>query len=92
MATNKDLIKENRILKMEIENMKKRQYNQKEYFLKEIAQMFGEEAFTTERYEYKGEEKSYQKLKSFYDAMGRMGKDNIIELIDKIKKLMGEDA
>ncbi len=84
---NEDKLKaENKILKMEIENLKKRQFNSKEYFLKEIARMFGEQSHTIEKYKYKDEEKSYEKLVDFYDALGRMGKDRLIELIKKIEK------
>ena len=86
MNKEKKLIAENKILKVEIENMKKRQFNQKEYFLKEIARMFGEESHTIEKYKYKDEEKSYEKLNDFYDALGRISKDKLIDLIEKIKK------
>lgn len=89
MKINK-LEEENKILKMEIENMKKRHTSNKEYFLKKIGEVFGESAITVEEYVYKGEERSYEKLKDFYDAMGRMGKDNLIDLLNKLHRLRDE--
>ena len=64
------------MLKAKIAEMEEKQYTNKEQQLIKIANMFGENAFYEETYEYPvGEKKSYQKLHSFYDALGRMGKD-----------------
>ncbi len=81
---NKD--EEIKMLKEKIVRMEERQLTNKEQQLEKLAKLFGEKAFYTEYYGLKGEKKSYQKLKTFYDACGRLGKDNIIDLIEKINK------
>ena len=74
-----------KLLKQKIKDMEEKQFTNKEQQLIKIAKLFGEEAFYEETYKYPvGEKKSYQKLHSFYEAMGRMGKDHLFELKKKI--------
>ena len=92
MKSIKELEEENKMLKMELTDMKKRGVTNKEHYLKELAKVFGEEAMETHEYKnHDGERKSYQSLKQFYDAVGRVGKDNLIDLIEKIKKYQKEN-
>lgn len=87
---NKD--EEIKMLKEQIFNMKEKQFTNKEMQLKKIAELFGEKAFEEASYEFDGKTKTYQRLTSFYDSMGRMGKDSLFELKDKIKKFAESES
>ena len=89
----KDLTKEEmkkRIedLELQLKQEKNKRLSNKEFFIREIAELFKENPVKIEKYKYKDEEKTYEKLTDFYDALGRIGKDNLIELQKKVKSLM----
>ena len=90
----KDLTKEQmqkRIedLELQLKQEKNKRISNKEFFIRQIAELFKENPIEIQKYKYKDEEKSYEKLKDFYDALGRIGKDNLFELQNKIKSLIG---
>lgn len=92
MKTMKELEEENKMLKGELVEMKKRGVTNKEHYLKELAKIFGEDAMETNEYkDHNGQRKSYQTLNKFYDAVGRVGKEYLIDLIEKIKKCQKEN-
>lgn len=81
---NKD--EEIKMLKEKIAKLEEKQYTTKEQQLQKLAKLFNEKAFETKSYEYEGKKKSYQALTDFYKIMDRLGKDNVILLIEKIKR------
>lgn len=81
-----DYKKEYEKMKQELIELKENSLSNKEHILKSIAELFGEDSHKNESYDYQGEKRQYVKLVDFYDAMGRMGKDNLIELRNKIRE------
>ena len=87
---NKD--KEIKELKERIEELEERRYTNKEVQLKKIAEIFGEEAFIENGYEYTDpdtKEKKYHNYKKpsiFYERLSRLGNDGLIDLKKKILK------
>lgn len=76
-------------LEFQLKQEKNKKVSNKEFYIRQIAELFKENPITIQKYKHKDEEKSYEKLKDFYDALGRIGKDNLIELQNKIKSLIG---
>ncbi len=86
-----DYKKEYEKTKKELEEIKLNSLSNKEQILKTIAELFGEKSHETKTWDYAGETKSYIGIVDFYEAMGRMGKANLIELREKIRKAVNGD-
>jgi len=94
MVNKEEEIKE---LKKRIEELEERRFTTKETQLKAIAEMFGEEAFVEDGYEYTDpdtkEKKyhSYKKISLFYERLARVGNDGLIDLKNKIEEFAKRD-
>ncbi len=81
----KDRIKE---LEKEVRILRRMTLNVKEYYVTEIAKIFGEKAKEVKTMKHTGKEKyHYGVYTDFYDRLQRNPKDWVIALLEKLKKV-----
>jgi len=86
----KEYKKKIRELQEELDELKNKQLSSKDQIIRQFAKMFNENPIEIEKYKLNdGTEKTYEKLNHFYECLSRMGKDQILELMKKIKELSG---